>query len=55
MKLGNDTLTENFNEQLEAMHEDGTLTEISEEFYSGNDVTQEHDEELPVIEVDEEE
>lgn len=55
MKLGNDTLTEQFNEQLEAMHEDGTLTEISLEFYGGNDVTQPHEEDLPVIEVDDEE
>lgn len=55
MKLGNDTLTEKFDEQLEEMHEDGTLTELSLAFYDGNDVTQQHDEDLPVFEIDNEE
>ncbi|MBM6616012.1 transporter substrate-binding domain-containing protein [Desemzia sp. RIT804] len=39
IKKGNDELTEQINAQLEAMHEDGTLSEISKEFYNGEDVT----------------
>ena len=42
------------NEQLEAMKEDGTLTAISEEFYSGEDVTQQIDYDFEEIDVSDE-
>ncbi|WP_081757663.1 transporter substrate-binding domain-containing protein [Alkalibacterium sp. AK22] len=48
MKLGNDTLTAKFDEALEDMHADGTLSELSETFYYGEDVTVE-DEDLDVM------
>lgn len=54
IKLGNDELTDNVNEQLEAMKEDGKLTAISEEFYSGEDVTQQIDYDFEEIDVSDE-
>lgn len=53
IKKGNDELTEQINTQLEAMHEDGTLSEISKEFYNGEDVTVEKDYNFAEIEVSE--
>ncbi|MCD8505925.1 MAG: transporter substrate-binding domain-containing protein [Alkalibacterium thalassium] len=52
LKLGNDTLTEQINQALEAMHEDGTLSEISETFYYGEDVTVEQDFDIMTIELE---
>lgn len=54
IKKGNDELTEQFNTQLEAMHEDGTLSEISKTFYEGEDVTVEKDYDFAEIDVSEE-
>lgn len=54
IKLGNDELTEKVNEQLEAMQEDGTLTEISEEFYNGEDVSEQIDYDFAEIGVSDE-
>lgn len=51
IKKGNDELTEQINTQLEAMHEDGTLSKISKEFYNGEDVTVEKDYDFAEIEV----
>lgn len=52
MKLGNDTLTENVDNALEEMHEDGTLSELSEQFYQGEDVTVEQDMDIPTYEIE---
>lgn len=51
IKKGNDALTDQINTQLEAMHEDGTLSEISKEFYNGEDVTVEKDYDFREIDV----
>lgn len=51
IKKGNDELTDQINAQLEAMHEDGTLSEISKEFYNGEDVTVEKDYDFREIDV----
>ncbi|PRY83034.1 transporter substrate-binding domain-containing protein [Alkalibacterium olivapovliticus] len=52
MKLGNDTLTEHINDTLEDMHEDGTLSHLSETFYYGEDVTVEQDLDIPTYEIE---
>lgn len=52
MKLGNDTLTEHINDTLEDMHEDGTLSNLSETFYYGEDVTVEQDLDIPTYEIE---
>ena len=54
IKLGNDELTKQINAQLEAMHDDGTLSEISKQFYNGEDVTVQKDYEFQEIEVSKE-
>lgn len=54
IKLGNDELTKQINAQLEAMHDDGTLSEISKQFYNGEDVTVQKDYEFQEIDVSEE-
>lgn len=51
IKLGNDELTKQINEQLEAMQDDGTLSEISKQFYNGEDVTVQKDYEFQEIDV----
>lgn len=52
IKLGNDILTDKINEQLEAMKNDGTLTELSKQFYDGADVSEEKDYDFQEIDVD---
>ncbi len=52
IKLGNDVLTDKINEQLEAMKNDGTLTELSKQFYDGADVSEEKDYDFQEIDVD---
>lgn len=54
IKLGNDEFTKQINAQLEAMHDDGTLSEISKQFYNGEDVTVLKDYEFQEIDVSEE-
>lgn len=54
IKLGNDEFTKQINAQLEAMHDDGTLSEISKQFYNGEDVTIQKDYEFQEIDVSEE-
>lgn len=54
IKLGNDEFTKQINAQLEAMHDDGTLSEISKQFYNGEDVTVQKDYEFQEIDVSEE-
>lgn len=54
IKLGNDELTDKVNEILEEMHEDGTLTNLSLDFYDGEDVTKEKDYDFTVIDVSDE-
>nr|WP_034553259.1 transporter substrate-binding domain-containing protein [Carnobacterium funditum] len=53
MKKGNDELTEKINTALEEMISDGTLSELSKEFYDGEDVTEQIDYDFPVIELSE--
>ncbi|API89765.1 amino acid ABC transporter substrate-binding protein [Marinilactibacillus sp. 15R] len=53
MKLGNDQLTEAVDGALEDMHADGTLSELSEEYYYGEDVTKEKDMDIMTIEIEE--
>ncbi|SEK97002.1 amino acid ABC transporter substrate-binding protein, PAAT family [Carnobacterium iners] len=50
MKKGNDELTEKVNAMLEEMISDGTLSELSKEFYAGEDVTKQIDYDFPEIE-----
>ncbi|MCC5894648.1 MAG: transporter substrate-binding domain-containing protein [Alkalibacterium sp.] len=52
MKLGNDVLTEMIDDTLEDMHDDGTLSELSETFYYGEDVTVEQDLDIPTYEIE---
>ncbi len=54
IKLGNDEFTKQINAQLEAMRDDGTLSEISKQFYNGEDVTVQKDYEFQEIDVSEE-
>ncbi|WHZ32977.1 transporter substrate-binding domain-containing protein [Desemzia incerta] len=54
IKLGNDEFTKQINAQLEAMHDDGTLSEISKQFYNGEDVTVQKDYEFQEIDVSKE-
>ncbi len=54
IKLGNDELTDKVNEELEAMREDGTLTEISQEFYNGEDVSEQKDYDFAEVDVSDE-
>ncbi len=54
IKLGNDELTDKVNEELEAMREDGTLTEISQEFYNGEDVSEQKDYDFTEVDVSDE-
>lgn len=54
IKLGNDEFTKQINAQLEAMHDDGTLSKISKQFYNGEDVTVQKDYEFQEIDVSEE-
>ena len=51
IKKGNDELTEKFNEALEEMRADGTLAELSKQFYDGADVTVQIEYDFPVIDV----
>lgn len=52
LKLGNDRLTEEIDQVLASMHEDGTLSSISEQFYYGEDVTVEQDLDIMTIELE---
>lgn len=54
IKLENDVFTDKVNAQLEIMKEDGTLTELSEEFYNGEDVSKQIDYDFPEIDVSDE-
>ncbi|MBM7641787.1 transporter substrate-binding domain-containing protein [Streptococcus loxodontisalivarius] len=51
IKLGNTTLQEKMNDALADMKEDGTLTELSEKFFAGQDVSQEKDYDFQTIDV----
>ncbi|GEL67147.1 transporter substrate-binding domain-containing protein [Marinilactibacillus psychrotolerans] len=53
MKLGNDQLTEAVDGALEDMHSDGTLSELSKEYFYGEDVTKEKDMDIMTIEIEE--
>ncbi|MCA9765189.1 MAG: transporter substrate-binding domain-containing protein [Carnobacterium sp.] len=53
MKKGNDELTKKINATLEEMISDGTLSDLSKEFYAGEDVTQQIDYDFPEIELKE--
>lgn len=53
MKLGNDQLTEAVDGALEDMHSDGTLSELSKEYFYGEDVTKEKDMDITTIEIEE--
>lgn len=53
IKKGNDLLTEKINTTLEEMKADGTLTELSKQFYDGEDVSEQIDYEFPEIEFEE--
>lgn len=53
IKKGNDELTEKLNGALEEMKEDGTLAELSKQFYDGADVTEQIDYEFPEIDLKE--
>ncbi|MDL4841828.1 transporter substrate-binding domain-containing protein [Aquibacillus rhizosphaerae] len=50
MPEGSDTLTEKVNEVLNEMREDGTLTELSEQFFGGKDASKQPEEEVVEIE-----
>ncbi|WP_431800570.1 transporter substrate-binding domain-containing protein [Halobacillus andaensis] len=50
MGEGEDELKEELDETLNEMREDGTLTELSEEFFGGKDASQEPEEEVEEIE-----
>lgn len=54
IKLENDVFTDKVNAQLEIMKEDGTLTELSEEFYNGEDVSKQIEYDFPEIDVSDE-
>lgn len=51
IKKGNDELTDKFNEALDEMRADGTLAELSKQFYDGADVTVQIEYDFPVIDV----
>lgn len=51
IKLGNDELTDNINDILEEMHEDGSLSAISVEFYDGEDVSKQKEYDFETIDV----
>lgn len=53
IKKGNDVLTEKINTALEEMKTDGTLTELSKQFYDGEDVSEQIDYDFPEIELEE--
>lgn len=44
-------MTEKFNEALDEMRADGTLAELSKQFYDGADVTVQIEYDFPVIDV----
>nr|WP_198022545.1 transporter substrate-binding domain-containing protein [Carnobacterium pleistocenium] len=51
IKKGNDILTEKIDTALEEMKADGTLTELSGQFYDGDDVSEQIDYDFPEIEL----
>lgn len=51
IKLGNDTLQQKFNEALQAMKDDGTLTKISQTFFAGEDVTRPREMTMETIDI----
>lgn len=51
MDLDNKELQSNINEQLDKMKEDGTLKEISKQFYAGKDVSQMPDVKTTIVDV----
>lgn len=53
MKIDNDQLTEAVDGVLEEMHSDGTLSELSKEYFYGEDVTKEKDMDIMTIEIEE--
>lgn len=53
IKKGNDLLTDKVNTILEEMKADGTLTELSKQFYDGEDVSEQIDYDFPEIELEE--
>lgn len=53
MKMDNDQLTEAVDGALEEMHSDGTLSELSKEYFYGEDVTKEKDMDIMTIEIEE--
>lgn len=53
IKKGNDLLTDKVNTTLEEMKADGTLTELSKQFYDGEDVSEQIDYDFPEIELEE--
>lgn len=53
IKKGNDLLTDKVNTALEEMKADGTLTELSKQFYDGEDVSEQIDYDFPEIELEE--
>lgn len=53
IKKGNDLLTDKVNTILEEMKADGTLTELSKQFYDGEDVSKQIDYDFPEIELEE--
>ncbi|ALV21943.1 Amino acid ABC transporter, periplasmic amino acid-binding protein [Carnobacterium antarcticum] len=53
IKKGNDELTEKLNGALEEVKEDGTLAELSKQFYDGADVTEQIDYDFPEIDLKE--
>ena len=53
IKKGNDLLTDKVNTTLEEMKADGTLTELSKQFYDGEDVSKQIDYDFPEIELEE--
>lgn len=51
LQLGNDVLAEKVNQTLEEMRKDGTLRKLSEQFFSGQDVSVEKDYDFQVIDI----
>ncbi|WP_273341565.1 transporter substrate-binding domain-containing protein [Alloiococcus otitis] len=55
IKKGNDELTNQVNQALADMREDGTLKDLSLEFYDGEDVTVKKDIDFEIVDIDEDE
>lgn len=55
IKKGNDELTNQVNQALADMREDGTLKDLSLEFYDGEDVTVKKDVDFEIVDIDEDE